>query len=109
MQAIIGTFLFLVISKDYEVEQIFKFQNKYETRRYVYGFATTLYTTYTFDTYRVFDYLPIEIKLDSTKFFDLKTNLNISEKDLKFNIFENNNKEYLQIISTNNNKFLKQI
>jgi len=109
---LVGILLFLIISMDYETDKIFRFTSKdktYETRRYAFGFATTSDTRYTFETYRTFGIFPIEYKIDKTDFFDTKTNLRISEPQLKIEILSKNNKEQIHFISTNGNEFIKPL
>jgi len=109
---LVGILLFIIISMDYETDKIFRFTSKdktYETRRYAFGFATTTDTRYTFETYRTFGILPIEYKIDKTDFFDTKTNLRISEPQLKIEILSKNNKEQIHFISTNGNEFIKPL
>ena len=108
----VGILLFIIISMDYETDKIFRFTSKdktYETRRYAFGFATTTDTRYTFETYRTFGIFPIEYKIDKTDFFDTKTNLRISEPQLKIEILSKNNKEQIHFISTNGNEFIKPL
>ena len=109
---LVGILLFVIISMDYETDKIFRFTSKdktYETRRYAFGFATTTDTRYTFETYRTFGIFPIEYKIDKTDFFDTKTNLRISEPQLKIEILSKNNKEQIHFISTNGNEFIKPL
>ena len=109
---LVGILLFIIISMDYETDKIFRFISKdktYETRRYAFGFATTSDTRYTFETYRTFGIFPIEYKIDKTDFFDTKTNLRISESQLKIEILSKNNKEQIRFISTNGNQFIKPL
>jgi len=109
---LVGILLFIIISMDYETDKIFRFTSKdktYETRRYAFGFATTTDTRYTFETYRTFGIFPIEYKIDKTDFFDTKTNLRISEPQLKIEILSKNNKEQIHFISTNGNEFIKPL
>ena len=51
----------------------------------------------------------IEYKIDKTDFFDTKTNLRISEPQLKIEILSKNNKEQIHFISTNGNEFIKPL
>ena len=109
---LVGILLFIIISMDYETDKIFRFTSKdktYETRRYAFGFATTTDTRYTFETFRTFGIFPIEYKIDKTDFFDTKTNLRISEPQLKIEILSKNNKEQIHFISTNGNEFIKPL
>ncbi|MCX6352868.1 MAG: hypothetical protein NTX03_13570 [Bacteroidetes bacterium] len=108
---VIGSILFLVISQDYESDKKFNFTDEgksYETRRYSFGFATLDDTRYTFETYRTFKYLPFEILIDKTNFFDTKTKLNIGG-EIKIEVKENGNIETITFKSPNGNTFSKTL
>lgn len=107
-----GILLFIFISMDYETDKNFHFENNgktYETRRYSFGGATLSDTRFTFETYRTFNYFPIEHRLDKTDFFDSKTNLDIGEAPLEITITENKKSKTILFKSTNGNIFSKQI
>ena len=104
--------MFIVISGDYETDKIFHFvsNNKtYETRRYSLGFVTLIDTRYTFITYRTYKYFPFEKKIDTTDFFDDKTDLQISEDNLKISVDNTGNKEKIVFTSTNGHKYSKSL
>ena len=108
----VGIFIFLFISQDFEIDEIFKFENngkQYETRSHGFGGATLSNTRYTFETYRVFKYFPLEHKLDKTDFFDDRTNLNIGDQGLKISIIENKNNRKIIFQSSNGNIFSKPL
>lgn len=105
-----GIFIFLFISQDFEIDKVFKFENngkQYETRSHSFGGATLSDTRYTFETYRIFKYLPLEHKLDKTDFFDDKTDLNIGDLGLKISIIENKKSRKIIFQSSNGNIFSK--
>jgi hypothetical protein len=105
-------FFFMVISPYNEADKVFHFPydgKSYETRRFSFGFVTLEDTRYTFETYREYQYLPIEKKIDKTDFLSLKTNVNIGEDGLKINIIKTGNKEYLLFQSKNGHAFLKRL
>ena len=107
-----GIFLFPVISQDYVTDKIFYFTNdngKCETRRYSFGTIGSENTRYNFETYREYNYLPFEKKIDKTIFFDEQTNLNIGEDSLNISIQQTNNKRWLVFASTNGHKFAKPV
>lgn len=107
-----GILFFILILSDLKTDKIFHFVNNdktYETRRYSLGGATLPDTRYTFETYRIFKYFPIEHKLDKTEFFDDKTDLLIEESELKISIMENGNSRKVIFKSTNGNSFAKRI
>lgn len=109
---LIGIFMFIIISRDYETDKIFHFEKNsktYETRRYSFGFATSANVRYTFKTYRTFKYLPIENQIDVTDFFDNKTDLDIDKDDLKISVVNINNKEQIVFKSANGHIFYKSI
>ncbi|MCR5862402.1 hypothetical protein LRS05_09685 [Flavobacterium sp. J372] len=84
---LIGIIMFIVISQDYEADKVYKFNNNnkhYSCRRYTFGFATLDDTRYTFETYRQFKYLPLEIKIDKTDFFANESDLDFT--DAKFSV-----------------------
>ncbi len=106
---LIGIFLFIPISEEYEANKTFYFKANnidYETRRYSFAFATIDNIKYTFDTYKVYPFL-IEKKIDSSVFFDTKTELNIGEDKLKISI--GINEKNLIFTSTNDKIFSKRI
>ncbi|WP_419803428.1 hypothetical protein [Mucilaginibacter sp.] len=108
----IGIFLFPIISQDYTTDKIFYFEHSdklYETRRYRFGTIGSVDTRYTFNTYRIFSILPFEYKIDKTDFSDLKTNLNISDPNLKIDIIRNINKDKIKFSSTDGKEFTKSI
>ena len=109
---LIGILMFIAISQDYEADKFFYFESNsktYETRRYSFDFATLANTRYTFKTYRTFKYLPIEKKIDTTDFFDDKTDLQIDENDLKISLFNADNKQQILFKSTNGHTFSKSL
>jgi hypothetical protein len=108
---IIGILMFIVISQDFEAKKIFHFEsdNKtYETRRYSFGFATLASTRYTFETYRTYKYFPLEKRVDTTNFFDDKTDLQLND-ELKISIVTIGNKEKILFKSTNGHSVLKSL
>jgi len=108
----IGIIMFIVISQDFETDKIFHFENNsksYETRRYSFGFATLENTRYTFKTYRNYKYFPIEKEIDTTDFFDNKTDLQIDEDKLKISIVNTGTKQQILFISTNGHTFSKTL
>jgi hypothetical protein len=107
---LIGIFMFIPISQDFESDKIFHFisnDKTYETRRYSFGFATLSDTRYTFKTFRVYKYLPFEKKIDKTNFFDTKTDLLIYEDALKISIIDSGDRKQIRFISTNGRTFSK--
>ncbi len=87
LQGLIGILLFIVISQDYETDKIYNFNNNkksYQTRRYSFGFVTSESIRYSFKTYRRFEYLPFELKINKIDFFDTKCDLNFN--DLNFTV-----------------------
>ena len=107
-----GILMFAVISQDYETDKIFHFESNtktYETRRYSFGFATLADTRYTFRTYRTYKYFPIEREIDTTDFFDDKTDLQINEANLKISIVSIDNSEHILFKSTNGRIFSKSL
>ena len=109
---LVGIFAFLFILMDLESDKTFKYFSKgkeFQTRRYSFGFATLENTRYTFETYRNYSYLPLEYQIDKTDFFDNKTELNIGEDNLKFEIELNGPIKYITFISTNGKVLKKEI
>jgi hypothetical protein len=109
---LIGILFFIFITMDYESDRILHFESNnknYETRRYSFGGATLSDTKYTFETYREFRNLPIEHKVDKTIFFDDKTDLDISEPQLKINVVENAKEKQIVFTSSNGKTFVKSI
>jgi len=108
----IGIWFFIVISMDYETDKIITFssnEKEYVTRRYSFGFATTSDTRTTFETYRVFDIFTLEYKIDETDFFGSTSKINSSDENLKIQILKSNEIESIEFISTDGNKFSKQL
>lgn len=85
----INSVLFIAVDMDYVSDKNISFTASngklYELRRYSFGFVTLENTRYTFDTYRTFEYLPIEHLTDRTVLWDNKVGFNISD-DLQFDI-----------------------
>jgi hypothetical protein len=107
-----GILVFMLASQDMLPDHVFHFTENsktYETRRYSFGFATLADTRYTFDTYRTFNYLPIEQKIDQTDFFDTRTRLNIGEKQLSIHIQQDKDSNKIVFSSTNGNSFSKSL
>jgi len=108
----VGIFMFPAISQDYETDKTFHFISNdkiYETRRFSFGTVGSIDTRYTFETYRDFNYLPIENKVDKTDFFETKTDLDISEQGLKISILDSGIAEQIIFKSSNGKFFLKSI
>lgn len=109
---LVGILLFIVVSQDYESDKKFRFQcydDRYEVRRYSFGFATLDDTRYTFETYKTYRYLPIEHKIDKTDFFGMETPLYINEDKLVIYIVKNGDNENLVFKSSNGKLFSKQL
>jgi hypothetical protein len=107
-----GVLLFIVVSQDMEPDHVFRFTDngeKYETRRFSFGFATLGNTRYSFDTYRIINYLPIEREIDQTDFFDTRTKLNIGEKQLQIHVQQDKDSNKIVFSSTNGNSFSKSL
>ncbi len=112
IQGLIGILMFPVISQEYETDKIFNFNSNnkvYQTRRYSFGFATLIDTKYTFETYREYDYLPIEKIINKTDIFELKSDLDFSDNNFIINIKETGDKKILEFSSTNSKKFTTTI
>jgi hypothetical protein len=109
---LVGILLFIVVSQDYESDKKIQFENygdRYEVRRYSFGFATLDDIRYTFETYRRYKYFPVEYKIDKTDFFDSKTRVNISEDSLAIYIAKNGTEKDLVFKSSDGNFFLKKL
>lgn len=107
-----GILFFPAISQDYETDKVFRFSDNdktYETRRYSFGTVSSVHTRFTFETYRIFNLVPIEKKIDKTHFFEFKTNLNIREPNLKISLIRIDNKRQIVFKSTNGKTFTKQL
>jgi hypothetical protein len=105
-----GTFLFAVLSQDFESDKQFTFESNgitYETRRYSFDFPTAGDRRYTFETYRDYEYLPVERKLDTTNFSSMDTELAISEDELQIIISKAGSRENLVFKSSNGQSFSK--
>lgn len=86
-----GILLFIPISQDYvsDKKYNFTFETKsYQTRRYVFGFATTGDTRYSFQTYQAYVF-PIERKVNETDFFSSKTELDFEDASFSVAIVKN--------------------
>jgi hypothetical protein len=108
----LGIWLFIVISMDYEAEKIINFSNNnynYSTRKYIFGFATTSDSRDTFETYRIFDFLPFEYKIDETVFFGSETRIRCSDENLKIQVQKKNKIDYLEFSSSDGGKFSKKL
>jgi len=112
IQGLIGILLFIVIVQDFEADKIYKFKHNdilYQTRRYRSGFVTQMDTKYRFETYKNFDLLPIEIKIDDTKLFDTKCKVKFEDKQFKIDIIEVGNKKELKLFSPDGQSYYKTI
>ncbi len=108
IQGLFGILMFTVISQDYETDKIYYFNSnnkEYQTRRYSFGFTTLIDTKYTFETYREYNYLPIEKLINKTNLFELNSDLDFSDNNFTVNIIEIGNKKILEFSSTNCKKF----
>lgn len=109
---LIGILLFIVIQQDYSADKHFYFQfngNKYETRRYSDGFATSMEVYYTFETYRVYPYIPFERKIDKTEFINTKSDLDFYDEKFIVNIVKIDSRKKLQFKSSNGKTYRKVI
>lgn len=112
IQGIIGILLFIVISQDFETDKIYNFKSDekhYQTRRYCFGFATLDDTRYTFETYRIYKYLPFEKQINKTDLFELKSDLDFSDNNFGIEIKESGNKRILEFSSTNGKQYKVEI
>lgn len=110
--ALVGIAFFIFLAMDFDAAKIYHFQNNnknYETRLYTFGGATLSDTKYTFETYRQFQFLPVEHKLDKTIFFDDKTELDVSDRELKINVLDTMGRREIIFKSTNGKTFEKMI
>lgn len=109
---ILGIVMFIVISMDYETEKVINFSsnnNNYSTRKYTFGFATTSDTRHTFETYRIFDFVTFEYKIDETDLYGSQSKVNCSDENLKIQIQKKNEIDYLEFISSDGGKFSKEL
>ncbi len=112
IQGFIGILLFIVVSQDYEADKLYRFNfdtNTFETRRYSFGFATLDDTKYTFETYKKFNYIPIEKKVDKTVLFGLKTKLDLDDNNFDIKVIRNGTLRQIKFSSSNGECFLKTI
>lgn len=108
----VGIWMFIVISQDFASDRHFYHRSgnyTYETRRYSMGFVTFVNTRYTFETYREYTLLPIEIKVDKTDFFDDQTTLYIRDSALKIAIIDTMGGKRIVFSSANGRTFSKRI
>ncbi len=99
--AIPGLLIFATASSEYETERSFQFvsnESSYEVRRYIYGLGNEG-TTYSFETYRTFDYLPIELRIDKSIFYYSPEGFDSLEGELSFNIIRTGSTKTLHIQS----------
>lgn len=84
LAGLIGIVFFIPLTQDMVTDRVYNYKggdgHNYETRRFSFGFATLDNTRYTFDTYRKFSFLPIEKHIDTSTFFDNKTNLDFYDR-----------------------------
>jgi len=109
---LLGIAFFIFLAMDFDAAKIFHFQNNnktYETRLYTFEGATLSNTKYTFETYRRFQFLPIEHKVDKTIFYDDKTELDISDPKLKISVLDTLGGRKIIFKSTNSKTFEKMI
>jgi hypothetical protein len=84
-----GIIFFIIATQEMIPDRTFHFKEAgktYETKRYTIGFATTSNTRYTFQTFRTYKYLPIELCIDKTDFIDTETHLRIGDEQLRISI-----------------------
>lgn len=105
-----GVLWFIMVSQHMAADQVFLSTDNgktYETRRYSSEFEKIPGIRYGFDTYRTFDYLLVERKIDHTDFFEKETDVNVGEKQLHIRIQEDSNK--IVFSSANGNSFSKPL
>jgi hypothetical protein len=108
LQGLIGIVMFIVVSQDYETDKIYTFKSSnhdYQTRRYSFGFTTLADTRYTFETYRKYNYLPLERLINKTDLFELNSDLNFRDDNFIVNVVDSSNKRTLEFTSTNGKTF----
>lgn len=108
---IAGGLFILMVSYSYQADKVFHFESNkdfYETRRYVFGHATLADTRYTFNTYKVYSYLPFEKKIDETILYDTEY-LEIDEGNLKISIEVNEGQRKILFKDEQGNIFKKII
>jgi hypothetical protein len=111
-QGLIGIVLFTVVSQDYETDRIYHFNSNsknYQTRRYSFGFATLDDTRFTFETYRIYDYLPFEKLINRTDLSESKSGLDFSDNHFTVNLKDSVDKKTLEFSSTSGKKYTTTI
>ncbi|KOY86326.1 hypothetical protein AD998_09375 [bacterium 336/3] len=99
------------ITQDYIPYQNYSFgyqDNHYQTRVFVYGFVTFVDTKYTFQTYQVFENVPIEYHLDTTLLSSIKNSFVYALKDFNVRITEYQGQKQL-IFSSGKSFYTKNI
>lgn len=103
-----GVLILMPASTTIVADQIIHFKSgnfSYGTCRYRVGVATMPVTKYTFETNRVFKFLPIERETGRDRFFDSKTELNFYDPEFKLNIRNGNGGENFLSRSKDGNEF----
>lgn len=104
IQAFFGIFLFIIMSQDLETDKIYTFESdekSYQTRRYSFGFATLDDTTYSYETYKTYNYLPFEKLIDKSKFSGIESRLNFQDDNFNISIETDTDKKVLIFSSPN--------
>lgn len=108
VQALFGIVLFAKISNSFQADKIYSMTNdkqRYETRRYTFGFATLKDVHYNFSTYKMHAFLPIEKQVNQTAFSLKKSPINLESKAFNITMFQESSTVYLVFESDNNASF----
>lgn len=100
------------IGRDFKPDKIYHFtsnERRYETRRFSYGSPTGPGEKYTFVTYREYNYLPFEWKVDRTIIFDWDTDLILNAHDPDISIEISANERQIVFRSINGHFLSKSI
>lgn len=110
VQLLFSFFLIPIFSQDFEADRIYNFEQNektYQSRRYSFGFATLNDITYTYKTYRIFQYLPFEKHINTSVFSSLEDDLEFKDPD--FYIELSSDEKFLEFHSSDGKTLLKKI
>ena len=98
LQGLVGILLFIFVSQDYVVDETHRFEtsfNTYEIRVYSFGGVTLMDTRFTYETYKLNGFLPIEKKMDVTVLWKFKGDVKV-DANLEIFLLDSNNHDYLE-------------
>ena len=112
IQGMLGIGFFCLMCSNIESDKVLHNKNTshpYEVRIFNSNVGDALFSKYIFETYRIFDFIPIEKKVGETDFIDTEARFDLGN-ELQFAIVDSSDKkQYLAIKSLDGNQFVKEL